>query len=220
MDSLELKFPNMVYEWRGVTRVSAAVVLFAGLSGSVIAQPSSISGFGNVLGFNVNSAGISGAAITGGTLTLMDSGAHERRTAFYAIKKDITTFFVYQAGDGTNPPADGAAFIIQNDARGLGALGDGGSALGYGGGPVATAIHPSVALEFNIFDHNKHGIQVVTNGSFGSYIDTAPVELASGHPILVRALYEGGTLDIILTDTASNGSSRISSRSIFRPRLV
>ena len=183
------------------TRLTTLVGLALCLAGLGLAQPPSISGFGDILSFNVNH----GATITGGTLAVTHNQGSEFTSAFYFGKQDISSFtaqFTYTVGG--DRAADGATFVIQNDPRGISALGDGGSGLGYGVGPnEPTGITPSVALEFNIFDHNTHGIAVATNGAFGTYISTAPVVIESGDPILVNVSYFGGVLGVILRDTVT-----------------
>jgi hypothetical protein len=48
-------------------------------------------------------------------------------------------------------PANGFAFVIQNSASGLKALGKGGGAIGYGGLGDALDIDSSVAIRFDTF---------------------------------------------------------------------
>jgi hypothetical protein len=199
-----------------VGRLILAGVLALFLSGLGQAQPPSISGFGDVLGFSVNGTG----GISGGTLTLTNNNLGDNTSAFYRAKQDITSFtaqFIYTVGG--DKAADGAAFVIHNDPRGLAAIGDPGSRLAYGTGGGHAAIAPSVALEFNIFDHNTHGIAVATNGSFGTYISTAPVVLESGDPIQVNVGYFGGILGVILRDTVT-GDTFIDTFTIDIPTTV
>ena len=162
----------------------------------------SIAGFGD---FTLNG----GATVSGGTLTLTDGQFAEARSAFDNTLQDITGFsaqFTYQATDGTNPRADGVTFVIQNDPRGVHALSESGSGLGYGaaGNPGAPPITPSVAVEFNLF--LQPGINVRTNGATGSYISTAPVDLNSSHPIQATLSYDGVNLVVALLDTVNNNA--------------
>ncbi len=104
------------------------------------------SGFGGSgLGWTVNSNGISSTPITNNVLTLTDNNLGEARSAFYNTPVSagpFTASFIYQAGGAMQ--ADGVAFVLQNDSRGLSALGGGGQGLGYSG------ITPSAAIQFNI----------------------------------------------------------------------
>jgi Concanavalin A-like lectin/glucanases superfamily len=108
--------------------------------------------------------------------------------AFYA-------FFTYQEFQGTGG-ADGTAFVIQNQANPLTALGGGGGSLGYSG------ITPSVALELNIYNPNSIGMAFDANGVIGPapYASTAPCPITSGNPIDIGILYLNGQASINFTD--------------------
>jgi len=72
-----------------------------------------------------------------------------------------------QIPDGPPPPpfpADGFAFVIQNSASGLRALGQGGGAIGYGSLGDAPGIDNSVAIEFDTFA-NQWDVVGDINGS-------------------------------------------------------
>ena len=102
--------------------------------------------------------------------------------------------------NGTNPPADGMTFTLQNDPRGPAALGGGGGQLGYSG------ITPSAALSLNIFPTNNPaqtspadgGTLFLTNGqqpgTAATNISTLPVSIANqtgvgANPINVTLTY-------------------------------
>ena len=94
-----------------------------------------LSGFGGGgTGWWVNSYNIGGTAITNNILTLTDGGGSESRSAFYTTKQNIaapfTVNFTYTAAG--NKAADGATFCIQNDSRGITAMGQNGGSLAYG----------------------------------------------------------------------------------------
>jgi hypothetical protein len=170
-----------------------------------------IAGFNNGTGWTGNNNGLAGEgvpAFSGGTLTLTDNNhslsAGEASSAFFNVPQNITAFtarFTYQAGGDRG--ADGVAFVLQNDTRGVHALGDNGGALGYGGGG---AIHPSAAIEFNIFRSSTIGTNFATNGSTGSYLGTSPVDVSSGDPILVTLTYTGTTLTETLHDQTTGAT--------------
>ncbi|MDD3583560.1 MAG: PA14 domain-containing protein, partial [Kiritimatiellae bacterium] len=65
--------------------------------------------------------------------------------------------FRYETGDKMTSPADGFAFILQNDGRGLTALGSSGGEIGVNG------ITPSIGLFFNIY--NADSIGWIENGA-------------------------------------------------------
>ena len=138
------------------------------------------------------------------TLTLSDGGADEAVSAFEAAPQRVGGFhaaFTYQADQfGGTPPggADGAAFLLQNDPRGIKALGGAGGGVGYAGGDGGVAITKSVAFRLNLF--GASGVSVGTNGVSESPDDTLPVDLRSGHPIRVILDYDGAALTETLKD--------------------
>src|SRR5207249_2429539 len=90
---------------------------------------------GNGLGWKFNSenpAVNGGGSIVNNVFAPTDGTAGENRSAWYAFKQYIGAFqasLTYQDVGGNG--ADGAALVIQNDPRGLTALGGGGGGLGY-----------------------------------------------------------------------------------------
>src|SRR5207248_1792344 len=141
-----------------------------------------------------------GASVTADVLTLTDQTNGETRSAWFNTPVPTNTFsatFTYTE-TGTNNPADGATFTLQNS--GTGALGAGGGGLGYGG------IANSVAFEMNIYGGNGgSGIAVRAGGATGTpYTSTLPVNFDSQNPILVTLSYNGGVLVANLKDTVTN----------------
>ena len=131
-----------------------------------------------------------------GVLTLTDGGGSEGRTAYYDVPVPMDNFsasFVYTAQKvGTQPLADGTAFVLQNSSFGAVANSGGGGNLGYGG------IAPSAAIALNIYNSSQMAFN--TNGNTGNYVSTSPVNLRSGDPIAVTMQYDGATLTVALTD--------------------
>lgn len=98
--------------------------------------------------------------------------------------------FRYEIGDKMTDPADGIAFILQNDGRGLTALGASGGELG------ASGITPSIGIFFNIYqadsigwivDGARVGISTVING----------LDLVAGVDVVVA--YDGTKLIATVT---------------------
>jgi hypothetical protein len=108
--------------------------------------------------------------------------------------------WTYQVVNPPASPADGTAFVVQNDARGAAALGSAGGALGYGTGTLS-AITNSVALEFNIYSPNGVGYSFDTNGAIGPYLSALPVSIASGDLIEVTLTYLNGEANLYLEDS-------------------
>jgi predicted alpha-1,2-mannosidase len=102
--------------------------------------------------------------------------------------------------DPSGAGGDGLAFVIQDDPRGVKALGDPnqGNALGYGG---EGAVTHSIALRLGIF--GAAGESLGTNGEAQPYGDTVPVDLRSGHPIRVTLTYDGAVLTETFKDQAT-----------------
>jgi hypothetical protein len=100
-----------------------------------------------------------------GFLNLTTGGDFGQATsAFSTTRVGINAFhseFVFRLHDGTDPRADGFAFVIQADPRGPAALGPAGGGLGYGpdtaGGPVGGSILNSVAIKFDIYSNSGEG---------------------------------------------------------------
>jgi hypothetical protein len=114
----------------------------------------------------------------------------------------FSTGFSFRIHDpGPTTAADGFTFVIQNDPRGLSALGSGGGDLGYGGkgntGPEL--ITPSFAVEFDTFpwlawDPNGNHIGVNLNGHLDSLTTaTPPTDLANGQMKYCWIDYDGAS---------------------------
>ncbi|GEM_PF-964831 len=158
----------------------------------------------------VNQSGTySTTAFNNNVLTLTDGGANQVRGVFFDIPQYIGAFeasFTYQAGGSKT--ADGIAFVLQNDARGVTALGGGGGLLGVG---TNNPITPSAELELNLYTGNSQirGYAYYTNGLTGHFAGnsnyTAPgsINLASGNPINIALYYNQGMLSLTITDTVA-----------------
>jgi Concanavalin A-like lectin/glucanases superfamily/Bacterial lectin len=163
-------------------------------------------------GWTINQTGITDAGVTNGTLLLTDGANGEASSAFFNTPQynaGFAAFFTYQEADGSAPLADGATFCVQNAAAGPAALGGGGGELGF------TGIENSSAFELNIYNgaHGGIGVQFGTNGMTADspvatlpYYSTAPVNLASGHPINVQVYFNQGTYYVHLLDTVTSDS--------------
>jgi hypothetical protein len=150
--------------------------------------------------------------ISSGTLTITTSSPGEARAAYYNTAQPIGSFvaqFTFQNSDSVFGAGDGFAFVLQNDPRGLTAIGGGGAGLGYGlqndnqppSGPPLAAVTNSAAVEFYL----RNGLGATeydTNGGadFGSATSASPVDLVDGDPILVTLTYNGSQLTETLTD--------------------
>jgi hypothetical protein len=157
-----------------------------------------------------------GATFPGTVLQLTSGGFNQARSVFSNNRVDITSFsttFIFQIRDGTTPPADGLAFVIQgNSPTALGALGGG---LGYQGIPN------SVAVKFDIFNNQGEGtnstglfsdgrapsVPAPGSGDVLVNLDGSGIDLKSTHPFRVDMNYDGTTLNVTITDTVTLASA-------------
>ena len=190
-------------------RLPALAALFAALwltlSPAVQADVAGFTGFAPVNSSGaVKSVGLNDDKAV---LTLTDGGVSEAGSAFATAPQTVAGFhaeFTYQADNFGGPPpggADGAAFILQNDPRGVKALGGAGGGIGYGVGDGGTAIVRSAAFRLGIYPTSGAGVG--TNGSADGLGDTEGVDLRSRHPIHVTLDYDGATLTENLKDLAT-----------------
>jgi hypothetical protein len=162
------------------------------------ANPTNITFNTDGTGWVIQNNGNGSPSIVNNLMTLTDGTGSEgcavwNYTAQYV--GNFTASFTYQGvGD-----ADGACFILQNDYRGLYAVGGAGGALGYGG------VASSLALQFNLYNGNGEtvGMALATNGNTGVYHSTGAVDIHSGHPIDVLVHGENGAISVSLKDTVT-----------------
>lgn len=176
-----------------------------------VSTPPPVITFNGGTGWTTN-GNVPTAGVTNGTLLLTDGNNSEAASLFYNTPQYIggfAAFFTYQEADGSAPLADGATFCVQNSSAGATAIGSAGGDLGF------TGIGNSAAFELNIYTgaNGGRGIQFGTNGmtadspeSTGPYIPTAPVNLASAHPINVQVYFNQGTYYVHLVDTSTGDS--------------
>ena len=157
---------------------------------------------------NSNTAGV--PTITAGELLLTTAANSEATSAFYNSLQGLgnfTTSFTYNFLSGTNPPADGFAFVLQNNS--LTALGDGGGGLGYTNGTLGNT--KSAALAFDLWNAGTAGTQTragVGASGYGGFFTalTDPVSLRSTTPVNVTIAVNDG----VFTETLTQGAATIS----------
>lgn len=149
--------------------------------------------------------------ISGGVLNLTTNNQSEASSAFFNTPQAInnwTATYTYTKGVGTANPADGFAFVLQNDPRGVSALGDGGGALGYSGG--GAIVNSSAAL-YDIYNGGAANQTRLGNAQQGTAFtwqsSTAPVDLRSGVPVQVNIAYNSGVVTQTLTQGANSFTS-------------
>jgi hypothetical protein len=171
------------------------------------------------VGFNEVGLANNGSAVLSGSVLQLSSGGqfgspNAAGSSFYAIPANIqsfTTDFSFQIYLAFQLPAapalrdllaDGFTFNVQN--VGPTALGGIGGALGYAG------IGKSVAIKFDVHNNSGEG-----PNSTGLYVNGAPptvpaidltgtgIDLRSGDTFKAHIAYDGMTLNLTLTDTAT-----------------
>ncbi|MFI5377919.1 MAG: beta strand repeat-containing protein, partial [Tepidisphaerales bacterium] len=134
---------------------------------------------------------------TGSVLSLTTGGGGQATSAFFNTKVPVTSAFAatFTFTDVGGGGADGAAFILQNQA--INALGINGGGLGY------QNITPSAAVELNVYSGNTPGTGYGVNGAapVHPFATTGSVNLASGNPIQVQLSYDGSN---VLTETLTD----------------
>jgi Domain of unknown function (DUF4347)/Legume lectin domain/PA14 domain len=152
---------------------------------------------------NISQIQTNGSALQSGTsLRLTAAVGGQAGSAFYRTPiavdggTSFNTQFQFRLGDGNGTNgADGFAFVLQNTAAGLTALGGSGGAYGYEG----TGLQ-SLALKFDTFqntgDPSNNFVSLLRDGSNGNPIGsgvTSPIDFNSGNPINAWVDYDGAT---------------------------
>lgn len=147
---------------------------------------------------------INGAIISGSKLRMSDGGMNEAHTAWFNTPVNIqsfTTDFTFQASAAN---ADGFTFTIQNASQRTAAVGLGGGNLGYSG------LGSSLAVKFDIYNNAGEGSNSTgfyTNGATPTTpaldLTSSGVSLHSGDVFQAHLTYNGTTLTLTLTDTAT-----------------
>jgi len=205
------------------TRAFRTIVL-AGLVAMVatlplLAQSPSYPDFSSTAGLTLNG---NAAPLLPNVLRLNPAQQSQVGSAWFntlqPVSEGFSTTFTFQisppTGEGAPAfPADGFAFVIQNSASGLKAIGQAGGAIGYGGAIPVNANFPgidnSVAIEFDTFqnswDPNANHVAVQSCGTDSNSADhinatygdgfscnfgvaTAPITLADGavHTVIIE----------------------------------
>ncbi len=159
-----------------------------------------------------------GASITGGKLQLTSDARFQTGSAFFdsAINVDSNTSFqtafsFEMTGGAGEGGADGLTFVLQNSAAGSGALGRGGSGLGYEG------IDRSVTIEFdtwqNRWDATNDEIAITIDGVKTAAIAQvqSPFNLNSGRPYYAWVDYDGASqkLSVFLANEAQRPANAV-----------
>ena len=160
--------------------------------------------FQSAAGLSLNGS----ANITDGELELTSAAAQQAGTAFFQSPQPVngdTSFqsqfsFRVGGGYGTNG-ADGFAFLVQNSAAGVDALGRAGGYIGY------DTIENSIAIEFDNYLKGGPGastIAVVLNGSQNIIEVAAPFDLNDGSQYFAWVDYNGDSNNLSVFVSRTN----------------
>lgn len=194
----------LVQNGAGTTPSTLDAILVTNVSGNLVTPFNSAR---NGWSYQLTGTGAGGAGMSNNAVTLTDNVGNTIGACFLSNRIDVTSFtaqFVYQLAVGAGNGADGVTFCIQNDPRGVTAIGGGGGALGYSG------ITPSVALALNIYAPNTRGINLLQNGVLptagaGAFAPILPVDLGGvANPIQVNIIYSGGNASATFRDLVTS----------------
>ena len=167
--------------------------------------------YGN--GFDSTNLAINGSAsINGGRLRLTDGGSGETSSVWYTTPVNAQAFTQDFSFQLTNAVADGITFTIQK--AGTAAIGPGGAGLGYGAStPTGNlGIPTSVAIKFDIYNNFGEGMDstgMYTEGASPTIpavdMSNSGIDLGNGDIYNVHMTYDGFTLTMTMTDTATYG---------------
>ncbi|HEV2969144.1 MAG TPA: autotransporter-associated beta strand repeat-containing protein [Pirellulales bacterium] len=179
----------------GTLRASSALVATASLAGFG-GTSTSVTGAGT--GWTVNNTAITSNPINSNVLTLTDGAVFEARAAYSNTLQPIAlgangfnaSYTYTPSSPNLATAADGVVFVLQNDARGLNAIGGLGGGFAYTS-ENGTPVQPSVAIALNIWAGHVIGTNLLTNGNPNNdtYLPVAPVNLVSGIPIDVSLAF-------------------------------
>ena len=167
----------------------------------------------NGLGWAFVNAGGGGSYFSSPNVLSLTSGYNQRRAAWFTTKMNISAFqasFLYQDLGGGG--ADGVAFVMQNSPDGTNALGT------VGGGMAYNTITASAAVKLNVYTASS--LAFTTGGANGTFVSTAPVNLAGGDPIQVDLAYSNSTLRISLSNTLSGATFTTNVNSLNLPGVI
>ncbi|MBL7255546.1 GDSL-type esterase/lipase family protein [Paractinoplanes lichenicola] len=159
------------------------------------------------------------ASVSGAALRLSGTGVDESAAAWHGkpIDPDASFESVLHVSlhDGSTPPADGLALVLQSSGAGTAAIGRFGEGIGYGG------ITPSVEVEFdtwlNDWDPDANHIAVTTGGDeTKSLAIAAPPFALYGAPFTAWVNYDaaGKRLSVFASQNAQKPAAPIVSADI------
>ena len=125
----------------------------------------------------------------GNEIQLSSAATYKGGTAFWRKRVSVTrpwvASFTYKTVDPPTSPADGFAFFLHNDSRGLNAAG------GTGGAICAGGITPSIGAAYNIYQADTAGWLVHGNKTSMTNLHTSAGDISIQDGIDVCVTYDG-----------------------------
>lgn len=195
---------------------AAAVLCLCALSPSALAQNFSYANFNSTAGLTLNGSAVAAAGALNVAPAVGSARGSVYRTAPINVAAGFEATFNFSM-TSTGLGADGMAFVIHNDPRGVTALGGDGSTMGYGNQLAHTPIANSLVIELDTydagspwFDPDANHVSIQTNGigdnnayhslSIGAGSPLEDLNNGQTHKLIVR--YTPGLLRVFL-----NGST-------------
>jgi hypothetical protein len=188
----------------GFTASAVSTAAYTINTGSTQAAVNYPTGFTSAANFAL----VGGPTFAASAMQVTDGGNNEAHAVWYSTPVNIQRFgtdFTFQITPATARASDGMTFTIQN--KGLNARGGIGGGLGYQG------IKSSVAVKFDTFSNAGEGVNSTgfyTNGVAPTIpaldLTSSGVNLHSGDVMHAHLTYDGTTLTLTLTDTATNAT--------------
>lgn len=180
--------------------VTVAIGLACLLAPTALAD---IDGFNRLDGWNYlqRDAGVP-ADVGDDFVQLTTGGTRQVRNIWYETPQDITQFeasFTYRAANiGAAATRHGLSFILQNDPRGVDALGTGFNATGFGFDGISPSAGVTIELDtgpgLSYTGFYRDG--VIGGGS----VPTTPLNAFDGQEIEVQLIYDGSLLSVSMRD--------------------
>src|SRR5579862_8071445 len=197
-----------------------AIAVASGFTQSAVGSVTYTIGSGSTVinlggGFTAGAMVLNGKASLNGTrLRVTDGGTSEASSAWYSSPVNVqqfTTNFSFQITGGTNPTADGFAFVIQGGTST--ALGPSGGGLGYGALSGGGGLPTSIAVKFDLYSNNGEGPDstgLYVNGAAPTVpaldMTSSGVNLHTTDIFNVQMSYDGSNLTMTITDATTNAT--------------
>ncbi len=185
---------------------AVGLTLVLGSASGLVAQSFDFPNFASVAAL----ARVGTAAQVGNNLRLVNGGAAQTGSAWFATPVKVTEGFDTQFDFVLSPSPEGLAFVVQGSPAGAAAIGGGLWGMGYGFGVSSSPIPNSIAIEIDAIqngflnDTSGNEISVHTVGALGNSENegvsiariTPAFDLSNGLARRMRISYVPGVLEV------------------------